>query len=234
MGYCEEKKERLMDLALGEVFGADQVELEAHLAVCAGCRKRVEEDRALVGMLKSVEMVEPSQKYLEGLSEKVFHEVLASRQAPKKAVPEVSRMANWQPALHGRIKMVAVAAALMLLLFGKLAMKVDGPGMLPPGGAASISKVVEQYPLEMSAIQEYSDTRDDSEDYELEEMFMGEDAEQLAELDWSGEDIAGDSYDMYDYLENITEEEAEDLLKMLENGGELQSGITAGKDEMEV
>lgn len=234
MEYCEEKKERLMDLALGEILGADQVELEAHLAVCAGCRKRVEEDRALVGMLKSVELAEPSQKYLEGLSEKVFKEVQASRQAPKKAVSEISRTANWQPAWHSRLKMVAIAASLMLLLFGKLAMKVDGPGMLPPGGAASISKVVEQYPLEMAAMQEYSDTQDDSDYYELDEMFMGEDAEQLAELDWSGEDIAVESYDMYDYLENITEAEAEDLLNMLENGGELQTGITVGKDEMEV
>lgn len=212
MGYCEEKKDKLMDLALGELDGADRVELEMHLSACPGCRERLEQDRAIIGALKGVTLPEPRAEFMEGLSDRVFQEFTAS-----KASPETDRVVHFRPVWHGRLKLLAVAASLMLLLLGKIVMKVDGPGKLPPGAPATISSVIENFPLEMDSVADATDAAQD-EYFELDEMFMGEDAEQFADLEWTSEDIAVESYDMYDYLENISDEEAEDLLMMLESG----------------
>ena len=103
---CRERLERFLD---NELSGTERTALEQHLAVCAGCRKRTEELKALGALLQSRTPAEPEPGFLAGFNDRFWHEVKRRR-----------RMQSIEPGrgffAFGWNRMLATAAAALLLV----------------------------------------------------------------------------------------------------------------------
>src|ERR1700731_3897843 len=62
MGYmsCGRMEKQMMPFVDGRLKASEQREVEAHLAACAACRVRVNEFRAVSGLLDELPQIEPS------------------------------------------------------------------------------------------------------------------------------------------------------------------------------
>ncbi len=57
---CSRMEKKMMPYVDGRLKASEQREVEAHLAVCAACRVRVSEFRAVSGLLDELPQIEPS------------------------------------------------------------------------------------------------------------------------------------------------------------------------------
>ena len=57
---CSKMEKQMMPFVDGRLKAGEQREVEAHLAVCAACRVRVNEFRAVSGLLDELPQIEPS------------------------------------------------------------------------------------------------------------------------------------------------------------------------------
>lgn len=60
---CERMQTRLLEFLDGRLKPNELPEVEKHLAACASCRLRVEEFRAVSGLLDELPMIEPSPAF---------------------------------------------------------------------------------------------------------------------------------------------------------------------------
>jgi anti-sigma factor RsiW len=60
---CKRMEERIMPYVDGRVKESERREMEAHLAECAACRLRVNEFRAVTGLLDELPQIEPSAAF---------------------------------------------------------------------------------------------------------------------------------------------------------------------------
>ena len=68
---CQQLNERLIEYLDGRLDGPKRAEADAHLAVCAGCRQRAAEFRALSAVLGEWQSTEPSPAFDARLAEKI-------------------------------------------------------------------------------------------------------------------------------------------------------------------
>ena len=60
---CKRMEERILPYVDGRVKESERREMEAHLAACATCRLRVNEFRAVTGLLDELPQIEPSAAF---------------------------------------------------------------------------------------------------------------------------------------------------------------------------
>jgi anti-sigma factor RsiW len=60
---CERMESRMMVYIDGRLKESERLEVEKHLAACAPCRLRVEEFRAVSGLLDELPIIEPSPEF---------------------------------------------------------------------------------------------------------------------------------------------------------------------------
>jgi anti-sigma factor RsiW len=60
---CERMESRMMSYIDGRLKNSERLEVEKHLAACAPCRLRVEEFRAVSGLLDELPIIEPSPEF---------------------------------------------------------------------------------------------------------------------------------------------------------------------------
>lgn len=60
---CEKMASRILSYVDGRLKENERPDVEKHLAVCASCRLRVEEFRALSGLLDELPVIEPSPEF---------------------------------------------------------------------------------------------------------------------------------------------------------------------------
>ena len=60
---CKRMEERILPYVDGRVKESERREMEAHLAECAACRLRVNEFRAVTGLLDELPQIEPSAAF---------------------------------------------------------------------------------------------------------------------------------------------------------------------------
>ena len=60
---CEKMENRILGYVDGRLKGNERQEVEKHLAVCGPCRLRVEEFRAVSGLLDELPVIEPSPEF---------------------------------------------------------------------------------------------------------------------------------------------------------------------------
>lgn len=60
---CKRMEERILPYVDGRVKESERREMEAHLAECAACRLRVNEFRAVTGLLDELPRIEPSAAF---------------------------------------------------------------------------------------------------------------------------------------------------------------------------
>ena len=60
---CERMESRIFGYLDGRLKGSEKLEVEKHLAKCAPCRMRVEEFRAVSGLLEELPVIEPSPEF---------------------------------------------------------------------------------------------------------------------------------------------------------------------------
>jgi anti-sigma-K factor RskA len=110
---CEEFEELSGAYALDAVTPAEREAAEAHLAGCAACTRRLQELRAVVDLLPySVKQVNPP----ESLKSRLF-EAIRMENTPTHPIP-INRSARPSPRWSWSTQVLAIAAVLMLLLFG--------------------------------------------------------------------------------------------------------------------
>ncbi len=107
---CEAYRSKLFEYLDGELAGAAQAELEAHVNQCPGCREELHELHETLALIARMPTPEPPeafwQQYLRELRQKV---------AP---VPRISRLQNWFASLPLRpIPALAVGIVLILAVF---------------------------------------------------------------------------------------------------------------------
>jgi anti-sigma-K factor RskA len=108
---CEEFEELSGAYALDAVTPAEREAARAHLAGCAACTRRLQELRAVVDLLPyTVKQVNPP----ESLKDRLF-EAIRRESTPTQPVP-IHR--SQRPRLRWSTQLLAIAAVLMLLLFG--------------------------------------------------------------------------------------------------------------------
>ncbi len=108
---CEEFEELSGAYALDAVTPAEREAAEAHLAGCAACTRRLQELRSVVDVLPySVRQVNPSAS----LKDRLF-EAISMESIPTQPIP-INRGAR--PRRSWSTQLLAIAAVLMLLLFG--------------------------------------------------------------------------------------------------------------------
>ena len=111
---CEEFEELSGAYALNAVTPAELQEAQAHLAECPACTRRLQELRSVVEMLPlSVIQVEPPASLKERIMAAIAQEGRPSPQPQE--VPQRLRRPRRQ---EWGVRMLAVAAVLMLALFG--------------------------------------------------------------------------------------------------------------------
>jgi anti-sigma-K factor RskA len=108
---CEEFEELSGAYALDAVTPAEREAAQAHLAGCAACTRRLQELRAVVDLLPySVRQVNPPAS----LKSRLF-EAIRMESTPTQPVP-INRSTRPRP--RRSTQLLAIAAVLMLLLFG--------------------------------------------------------------------------------------------------------------------
>jgi anti-sigma-K factor RskA len=108
---CEEFEELSGAYALGAVTPAEREAARAHLAGCAKCTRHLQELRTVVDLLPySVTQVDPPQSLKRRILEAVHRE---NRNTPTEPTP-----INQRPGRRWGTQLLAVAAVLLLLLFG--------------------------------------------------------------------------------------------------------------------
>lgn len=60
---CERMESRILGYVDGRLKDSERLEVEKHLAACAPCRLRVEEFRAVSGLLEELPVIEPSPEF---------------------------------------------------------------------------------------------------------------------------------------------------------------------------
>jgi anti-sigma factor RsiW len=60
---CEKMAKRILDFVDGRLKDRERLHAEKHLAACAPCRVRVEEFRAVSGLLDELPVIEPSPQF---------------------------------------------------------------------------------------------------------------------------------------------------------------------------
>ncbi len=111
---CEEFEELSGAYALDAVTPAEREAAQAHLAGCAACTRRLQELRAVVDLLPySVKQVNPPAALKDRLFEAIRKESTSTQPVPINRSQHQKR--SWSTQL------LAVAAVLMLLLFGGMA-----------------------------------------------------------------------------------------------------------------
>jgi anti-sigma factor RsiW len=60
---CEKMESRILGYIDGRLKESEQLEAEKHLAICAACRLRVNEFRAVSGLLDELPVIEPSPAF---------------------------------------------------------------------------------------------------------------------------------------------------------------------------
>lgn len=60
---CEKMENRILSYVDGRLKESERAEVEKHLAACGGCRMRVEEFRAVSGLLDELPVIEPSPAF---------------------------------------------------------------------------------------------------------------------------------------------------------------------------
>jgi len=96
---CERMESRILGYIDGRLKGSEKLEVEKHLAKCAPCRMRVEEFRAVSGLLEELPVIEPSPEF-----DMRVHALVAAE--PVKQ--------SWWAWLHVQPR-VAFAASMLLL-----------------------------------------------------------------------------------------------------------------------
>jgi anti-sigma-K factor RskA len=110
---CEEFEELSGAYALDAVTPAEREAAQAHLAGCAACTRRLQELRSVVDLLPySARQVNPPPS----LKDRLF-EAIRMESTPTQPVP-INRSARPRPRRSWSTQLLAIAAVLMLLLFG--------------------------------------------------------------------------------------------------------------------
>jgi len=110
---CEEFEELSGAYALDAVTPAEREAAQAHLAGCAACTRRLQELRSVVDLLPySVRQVNPPAS----LKSRLF-EAIRMESTPTQPVP-INRSTRPRPRRSWSTQLLAIAAVLMLLLFG--------------------------------------------------------------------------------------------------------------------
>ena len=110
---CEEFEELSGAYALDAVTPAEREAAQAHLAGCAACTRRLQELRSVVDLLPyTARQVNPPAS----LKGRIF-EAIRMESTPTQPVP-ISRSARHRPGRSWGTQVLAIAAVLMLVLFG--------------------------------------------------------------------------------------------------------------------
>jgi len=140
---CQGMEDRLNDYAGGDLSEADRLEIEAHLASCAGCREAARDLKALLGDLASLpRRLEPSRD--------LWPETLAAmrrarpasgegRAAPgRDALSRIGRFAFGPKLALAAGLIVLVGAAILLVARGRAAESPSpSPSIVPASGTAA-------------------------------------------------------------------------------------------------
>ncbi len=119
---CSRMENRILPYVDGRLKEGERREVETHLAACAVCRLRVEEFRAVSGMLDELPKVEPSPAFDARLHARI--------------AAEPSRQSWW--AWLAPSPRVAFAASLLLLLVVWTASRPTDPDSYPHVAASSM------------------------------------------------------------------------------------------------
>ncbi len=98
---CERMESRILGYVDGRLKKSERLELEKHLADCTPCRLRVQEFRAVSGLLDELPMIEPSPEF-----DTRVHARVAAEPVPK---------ASWWSWLHVSPR-IAFAACMLLVM----------------------------------------------------------------------------------------------------------------------
>jgi hypothetical protein len=107
MAKCENYKLKITLLAEGSLPNSERESVEAHIKVCQSCKTAYDETLFLLGSLKESHLPEPSQRFMDTLSEKVYSELNGKPKVAKIYMLRFRRVAAT----------VASAAAVMIIFF---------------------------------------------------------------------------------------------------------------------
>ena len=112
---CERMESRILGYVDGRLKESERMEVEKHLATCAPCRVRVEEFRAVSGLLDELPVIEPSPEF------DVRVRALVAAEPVKQ---------SWWAWLHVQPR-VAFAASALLLAVLWLGYRTPQPAVVP-------------------------------------------------------------------------------------------------------
>jgi hypothetical protein len=144
----------LSDYLDGDLPPARRAKLEAHLAVCPGCRATLDELRALAGLSAAMrdDESDPASDLWPGIRGRLRPRTARWRWL-RGILPAAGPAVSWKPAL------AAAAVVVVVLATSLLVWRAGGPPAAPAGGTARAPGApapLESRPFEASA--EYYDT----------------------------------------------------------------------------
>jgi len=112
---CERMESRILGYVDGRLKGSERLEVEKHVATCAPCRLRVEEFRAVSGLLDELPVIEPSPEF------DVRVRALVAAEPVKQ---------SWWAWLHVQPRVAFVASALLVAVLW-LGYRTPQPASVP-------------------------------------------------------------------------------------------------------
>jgi Putative zinc-finger len=130
---CEKMESRILSYIDGRLKESERPEVEKHLASCASCQLRVEEFRAVSGLLEELPVIEPSPAF-----DARVHALVAAE--PVKQ--------NWWAWLHVSPR-VAIAASMLLVAALWLGFYQRPQSPLPWGGNPQVAdeQMMQDFPV---------------------------------------------------------------------------------------
>ncbi len=98
---CERTENRILGYVDGRLKEGERLEVEKHISTCAPCRLRVEEFRAVTGLLDELPLLEPSPEF-----DTRVHALVAAEPEPK---------ASWWEWLRVPPRVALVASLLLVM-----------------------------------------------------------------------------------------------------------------------
>ncbi len=230
MGSCENYRFMITEYVDGSLPYAAVGALEEHIRECAECRRAVEETRAVIDIVGSIDMPAASAEFENSLADRIFDSLKEKNMEPVESgrVYEFSsRTTGW--------KAIAALAAMLILAVGFIATRhtrqQSGPALSEsPKNAQTEDVKLEaltndelSLALELALAQIEADPSQ-FENIELEiawkDIVPGETDMTSEDYSWLDETIsrtAATDDSIFILLESVTEDEAENILDSMDD-----------------
>jgi anti-sigma factor RsiW len=128
---CNKMESRILSYVDGRLKVSEQREVETHLATCAACRVRVNEFRAVAGLLDELPQIEPSGAF--------------DARVRARVAAEPARRSWW--AWFAPSPRVVFAASMLLLATVWIGSRPPSPGVSTPVSVADEQQVANDLPV---------------------------------------------------------------------------------------